>query len=46
MAPKEQQALDEFLAENLRSGRIRPFKSPWAVPFFFVKKKDGALRPV
>ena len=46
MAPKEQKALDEFLEENLRSGRIRPSKSPWASPFFFVKKKDGSLRPV
>lgn len=42
----EQKALDDFLEENLRSGRIRPSKSPWAAPFFFVKKKDGSLRPV
>lgn len=46
MAANEQQKLDEFLKENLRSGRIRPSKSPWASPFFFVKKKDGSLRPV
>ena len=39
----EQKALDEFLEENLKSGRIRPSKSPMASPFFFVKKKDGAL---
>ena len=32
--------------ENLRTGRIRPSKSPMASPFFFVKKKDGSLRPV
>ena len=44
--PKEQQALDEFLNENLRSGRIRSSKSPMASPFFFIKKKDGTLRPV
>ena len=42
----EQKALDEFLEENLKSGRIRPSNSPMASPFFFVKKKDGALRPV
>ena len=42
----EQKALDEFLEENLRSGRIRPSNSPMASPFFFVKKKDGTLRPV
>ncbi len=27
-------------------GRIRPSKSPLAAPFFFIKKKDGSLRPV
>ncbi|EKM48439.1 uncharacterized protein PHACADRAFT_58702, partial [Phanerochaete carnosa HHB-10118-sp] len=42
----EQKELDEFIEENLRTGRIRPSKSPWASPFFFVKKKDGRLRPV
>ena len=46
MSVNEQQKLDEFLEENLRSGRIRPSKSAWASPFFFVKKKDGSLRPV
>ncbi len=42
----EQIELDKFLDENLSSGRIRPSKSPMASPFFFVKKKDGKLRPV
>ena len=42
----EQKALDEFLEENLKSGQICPSNSPMASPFFFVKKKDGALRPV
>ncbi|KAF8827051.1 hypothetical protein HHX47_DHR5000761 [Lentinula edodes] len=46
LSPPEQKALDEFLEENLRSGRIRPSRSPMASPFFFVKKKDGTLRPV
>lgn len=46
LSPEEQRQLDEFLEENLRSGRIRPSKSPMASPFFFVKKKDGTLRPV
>lgn len=44
--PEEQKELDAFLQENLSSGRIRPSKSPLASPFFFVKKKDGRLRPV
>ncbi len=39
----EQEQLDAFLDENLESGRIRPSKSPFASPFFFVKKKDGTL---
>ena len=37
--------MDEFIDENLRSGKICPSKSPQASPFFFVKKKDGSLRP-
>ena len=46
ISPLEQTALDSFLDENLKSGRIRPSKSPWASGFFFVTKKDGKLRPV
>nr|VWO96109.1 Uncharacterized protein [Ganoderma boninense] len=46
MTLDEQDALDAFLEENLRTGRIRTSKSPWGAPFFFVKKKDGKLRPV
>ena len=42
----EQKHLDEFLEENLKFGKIRPSKSPIASPFFFIKKKDGSLRPV
>ena len=46
LSPSEQIELDKFLEENLKTGRIRPSKSPMASPFFFVKKKCGALRPV
>ena len=46
LSPSEQRELDVFLQENLDSGRIRPSKSPMASPVFFIKKKDGALRPV
>ncbi|KAJ3500604.1 hypothetical protein NLJ89_g9719 [Agrocybe chaxingu] len=46
LSPGEQKQLDVFLDEHLASGRIRPSKSPYASPFFFVKKKDGSLRPV
>ena len=43
---KEQKKLDCFLDKYLKTGHIRSSKSPCAVPFFFVKKKDGSLRPV
>jgi hypothetical protein len=42
----EQVELDVFIKEHVETGCIRPSKSPWASPFFFVKKKDGKLRPV
>ena len=42
----EQQALEEFIKEHQRKGYIRPSKSPYAAPFFFIKKKDRKLRPV
>jgi hypothetical protein len=44
LAPNEQAELDEFIKENLATGRIRPSKSPMASPVFFIKKKDGGLR--
>ena len=42
---EEQSELDIFLKDNLEKGYIRPSQSPMATPFFFVKKKDGKLRP-
>ena len=42
----EQRELDTFLEEHLHTGCIQPSKSPMASPFFFVKKKDGRLRPI
>ncbi|SJL03606.1 uncharacterized protein ARMOST_06963 [Armillaria ostoyae] len=42
----EQEQLDKFLDENLELGRIRESKSPFTSPFFFIKKKDGSLRPI
>jgi hypothetical protein len=46
MTRDEDTALEKFLAEMVAKGYIRPSKSPYASPFFFVKKKDGKLRPV
>jgi hypothetical protein len=37
--------LDKFLKENLDKGYIKQSQSPMASLFFFVKKKDGKLRP-
>src|SRR6266702_2486966 len=46
MARGEEESLREFIDEQLQKGYIRPSKSPYASPFFFIKKKDGKLRPV
>jgi len=46
LSPVGQKELDSFLEENLRTGRIRPSKSPMAAPVFFIKKKDGSLQLV
>ena len=42
----EQKVLLEFIQEQLAKGYICPSKSPYTVPFFFIKKKDGKLCPV
>jgi len=42
----EQEELLKFVKEHMAKGYIRPSKSPYAAPFFFIKKKDGKLRPV
>jgi hypothetical protein len=46
MTRDEDTALEKFLDEMVGKGYIRPSKPPYASPFFFVKKKDGKLRPV
>jgi len=38
--------LNEFLDENLHTGRIHVSNSLMAFPFFFIRKKDGKLQPV
>jgi hypothetical protein len=39
-------ALDVFINEQLEKGYIRPSKLQYASSFFFIRKKDGKLRPV
>ena len=46
LALQEKEEQKEFLQTNLRLQRIRHSKSPYTSEFFFIKKKDGKLRPV
>jgi hypothetical protein len=46
MTPTEDEALLKFLKDMQKRGYIRPSKSPFASSFFFIRKKDGKLRPV
>jgi len=46
LSPKECKEQKKFLATNLCLKRIRQSKSPYTSGFFFIKKKDGKLRPV
>jgi hypothetical protein len=43
---KEQEEMQKFVEEHLKRGTIRESWSPYAANFFFIKKKDGKLRPV
>jgi hypothetical protein len=46
ITPAEDEALLKFLKDMQQRGYIRPSKSPYASSFFFIRKKDGKLRPV
>lgn len=37
--------MEDYIRENLAKGFIHQSKSPLSSGFFFVKKKDGSLRP-
>ncbi|KAI2663109.1 Transposon Tf2-9 polyprotein [Labeo rohita] len=45
LSAPEREALEKYLSESLAAGLIRPSSSPAGAGFFFVKKKDGSLRP-
>jgi len=42
----EQEELKKFVDEHLERGTIQQSKSSYAASFFFIKKKNGKLRPV
>jgi hypothetical protein len=42
----EVEATADFIKENTALGYIEKTDSPWSSPWFFIKKKDGMLRPV
>lgn len=44
LSPAEKAKLKEWVAEQKCTGRIRDSISPFASPFFFIKKKDGELQ--
>jgi hypothetical protein len=47
MNQEQNRLLEEFIEENIRTGRIRLSKSPMASPFFFSMKPDkSGFRPI
>lgn len=45
LSAPEREALEKYLSESIAAGTIVPSSSPAGAGFFFVKKKDGSLRP-
>lgn len=45
LSAPEREALEKYLTESLATGTIVSSTSPAGAGFFFVKKKDGSLRP-
>ncbi len=45
LSAPEREALEKYLTESLAAEIIIPSSSPAGAGFFFVKKKDGSLRP-
>ena len=46
MTPVEQEAVDQFIEDELKAGKICESKLPCASPCFFIAKKDGSHRLV
>ncbi len=45
LSQPEAESMKSYIEEELTKGFIRPSTSPASAGFFFVKKKDGGLRP-
>ncbi len=45
LSQPESESMKAYIQEELAKGFIRPSTSPASAGFFFVKKKDGGLRP-
>ncbi|KAL0163456.1 hypothetical protein M9458_042852, partial [Cirrhinus mrigala] len=45
LSQPETEAMRTYIEEELAKGFIAPSTSPASAGFFFVKKKDGSLRP-
>ena len=43
---KEEEALNQWLDEQLKTGLIMESKSRYMAPCFYIPKKDGSLRLV
>ena len=43
MTLKEEEALNQWLDEQLKAGLIMEFKSRYTAPYFYIPKKDGSL---
>ena len=43
MTIKEDEALSQWLDEQLKAGLIKELKSRYMVPYFYIPKKDGSL---
>jgi Reverse transcriptase (RNA-dependent DNA polymerase) len=46
LTQEEIQEQEKFVAEHLKRGTIRPSDSPFGANYFYIRKKDGKLRPV
>ena len=46
MTIKEEETLNQWLNKQLKTGLIKESKSRYAVPCFYIPKKDGSLQLV